>query len=135
MRSRISRDLKLGARRDQIGHIDGDAGKDCQDHHEKQVQYRNRTGFVPGKRLLRFEHITDNIQKEITVFLAKVMETSLTEEQTYEVRSMIRVVDELESVADYCESLAKYQNRCAQEKIILSQEAMKDIHEMHKKIH
>jgi phosphate:Na+ symporter len=80
--------------------------------------------------ILRSEKIVDEHQRDITLYLAKVMEANLTHEQSNEVRSLIRIADELESVSDYCESLARYKNRCIKEKITFSQAAIKDIVEM-----
>lgn len=58
-----------------------------------------------------YEQITDNIQKEVTVFLVKLQEVALTSKQSREAQIMIKVVDELESVADYLAGLANYTRR------------------------
>ncbi|EQC47619.1 Na/Pi cotransporter family protein [Bacteriovorax sp. Seq25_V] len=58
-----------------------------------------------------YERITDNIQKEVTVFLIKVQEVALSAKQSHEAQSIIKVVDELESVADYIANLANYTKR------------------------
>jgi phosphate:Na+ symporter len=47
------------------------------------------------------EKITDNIQKEITLFVCKIMERELTFDQSAKAQNMVRLADELESVADY----------------------------------
>ena len=60
-----------------------------------------------------YEQITDNIQKEITVFLIKLSENSLTTEESQLAQSLMRVADELESIADYIDRLAKYTERSA----------------------
>jgi phosphate:Na+ symporter len=54
-------------------------------------------------KIKNYENITDNMQKEITLFLGKVMERALTQKQSIQTRSLIRIADELESVADYLE--------------------------------
>ncbi len=58
-----------------------------------------------------YEQITDNIQKEVTVFLIKVQEVALSAKQSHEAQAIIKVVDELESVADYIANLANYTKR------------------------
>jgi len=58
-----------------------------------------------------YEQITDNIQKEITVFLIRVQEMPLNSDQSVFAQSLTRIADELESVADYLESLATYSER------------------------
>ncbi len=83
----------------------------------------------------KHEKITDNIQKEITLFLHKVIEVSLSPEQTTRVNSIIRTSDELESIADYCESLINYRKRLFEiidkftpESIMILSEYLKEVH-------
>ncbi len=64
-----------------------------------------------AEEVYRHEKITDNIQKEITLFLHKVIEVSLSPGQTLMVNGLMRTSDELESVGDYCESLVDYKKR------------------------
>lgn len=66
---------------------------------EKQIKTRD------------YEKITDNIQKEITVFLIKVQQMPLSKEESTTAQSYIRITDELESVADYLYYLALYSER------------------------
>jgi len=69
----------------------------------------------PGPKKLAkvndYERITDNIQKEVTVFLCKVMERPMSEHQSIESQSIIKIVDELESIADYLDRIANYKER------------------------
>lgn len=58
-----------------------------------------------------YEQITDNIQREVTVFLVKLQEVALTSRQSREAQTLIKVVDEFESVADYICGLANYTRR------------------------
>ena len=58
-----------------------------------------------------YEQITDNIQKEITVFLVKLFEVPLSAKESREAQSLMKVADELESVADYLTSLTVYSTR------------------------
>lgn len=62
-------------------------------------------------KILDYERITDNIHREITVFLCYVMEKPMSHQQSNQVQSMIRISDEVESVADYIERLAHYRER------------------------
>jgi phosphate:Na+ symporter len=62
-------------------------------------------------KLIDYERITDNIHKEITVFLCYVMEKPMSHHQSEQLQSMIKIADELESVADYIERLANYRDR------------------------
>ena len=69
--------------------------------------------YEPKKlaKIIDYERITDNIHKEVTVFLCYVMEKSMSHHQSEQVQSMIKITDELESVADYIERLANYRER------------------------
>lgn len=62
-------------------------------------------------KIIDYERITDNIHKEITVFLCYVMEKPMSHHQSEQVQAMIKIADELESVADYIERLASYRER------------------------
>jgi phosphate:Na+ symporter len=62
-------------------------------------------------KIRNYEQITDNIQKEVTVFAGKLMEKPLTHVQSVQTQAMIRIADEFESVADYLERLATYKVR------------------------
>lgn len=58
-----------------------------------------------------YERITDNIQKEVTLFLCKVMERPMSGEQSRHSQAMIKVADEFESIADYLERIVNYKAR------------------------
>ncbi|MGE3611604.1 MAG: Na/Pi cotransporter family protein [Bacteriovoracaceae bacterium] len=62
-------------------------------------------------KIIDYERITDNIHKEITVFLCYVMEKPMSHHQSEQVQAMIKISDELESIADYIERLANYRER------------------------
>jgi phosphate:Na+ symporter len=62
-------------------------------------------------KIIDYERITDNIHKEITVFLCYVMEKPMSHHQSSQLQAMIKITDELESVADYIERLANYRDR------------------------
>jgi hypothetical protein len=64
-------------------------------------------------KIIDYERITDNIHKEITVFLCYVMEKPMSHHQSEQIQSMIKIADELESVADYIERLAKLMSTLA----------------------
>ena len=58
-----------------------------------------------------YERITDNIQKEVTLFLCKVMERPMSSEQSRHSQALIKVADEFESIADYLERVVNYKAR------------------------
>lgn len=56
-------------------------------------------------KIKSYEQISDNIQKEVLVFVCKLMEKKLSSHQTLQAQSHIRISGELESIADYLEHL------------------------------
>ena len=62
-----------------------------------------------------YEELTDTMQREITVFLVQVLEKRLTSEQAEEIRRIIRIADELESIADYLEKIIFNSDRFREE--------------------
>jgi len=69
-------------------------------------------------KIVDYERITDNIHKEMTVFLCYVMEKPMSHHQSEQVQALIKITDELESVADYIERLANYRDRFKEETIM-----------------
>lgn len=79
--------------------------------------YNQTRGYLEAPRaevkekVASYEQITDNIQKEVTVFLCKVMEKPMSEAQSLKSQGLIKIVDELESIADYLERVVNYKSR------------------------
>ncbi|MBN2640625.1 MAG: Na/Pi cotransporter family protein [Victivallales bacterium] len=74
-------------------------------------------------KVKEIEDITDVMQKEITLFLSKVMLIELNEQQIHDVNAMTRICDELESICDYCYNIVKYRERLAENDIPLKKES------------
>ena len=89
----------------------------------------------PGKdskireRILKKEKVTDSIQHEITVFMSQAMAGVLTTSQTEEIRNLIRLANEIESIADYCERMANYRRRMQRLQVKMPEEALASINE------
>jgi phosphate:Na+ symporter len=62
-------------------------------------------------KIKNYEAITDNIQKEILVYLVKLQQRRLTEDQSNEAQSYMQMADEYESIADYIEKLVFYASK------------------------
>ena len=76
-------------------------------------------GMAPEKlaKVREYERITDNIQKEVTLFLCAVMEKPMTSAQTRQTAATIKIADELESITDYLERIVTYKSRLKSEDI------------------
>lgn len=57
------------------------------------------------EKVLKYEKVTDNIKQEIFDFLEQVMKVSLSESQGMQVRALLRMSNELESIADRCKQI------------------------------
>lgn len=72
---------------------------------------------TPGllKKVSDYEQVTDNMQTEVTVYLCHVMEKPLSDRQSLKTQAIIKIVDELESIADYLERIVNYKDRFNQD--------------------
>ena len=78
---------------------------------------------VDEKRIAVLEKQESNVdllQKEISDFLVNLSQTSITEEMSREVGSMLNLVNDLERLSDHCEHLWKLVERKEDEKISFS---------------
>jgi len=76
------------------------------------------------------EDLTDVLQKEITNFLVSLSQTSITQESSREIASMMHMVNDLERVGDHCENLWLLSQRKLEQKITFSEIAMSEIAEI-----
>ena len=79
------------------------------------------------KKVNKLEDITDRIQYEMTIFLGKVMEVRLTSEETNKVKAILRMADELESIADYSASIVKYAKRAYEDNLDFDEQTKAEI--------
>ncbi|MBK8206678.1 MAG: Na/Pi cotransporter family protein [Planctomycetes bacterium] len=79
------------------------------------------------KRVDHLEQVTDNIQMEVTLFITDVLQLPMTAEQAKRAYALIRISDEMESVADYCQNLAKYRARMFRDGLKLSDAANREL--------
>ncbi|MCK5883958.1 MAG: Na/Pi cotransporter family protein [Bacteriovoracaceae bacterium] len=58
-----------------------------------------------------YEQITDNIQKEVSVFICKLLERPLSADESKKSQGLVRIASELESIGDYLEKLTFFKAR------------------------
>lgn len=88
--------------------------KDIVDRMFNRVDEYLNNGSTDPRTLAKikdYERITDNIQKEITFFILKLMENRLNERESLRAQALVRSADELESIADYLDKLATSKTR------------------------
>jgi phosphate:Na+ symporter len=72
------------------------------------------------------EYALDVLQKEITQFLVRVTQEAISPEESKEVRSLIRMTNNLERVGDAVEDVAEMIEKLFERNLALSNEGMKD---------
>lgn len=80
-----------------------------------------------AKQINHYEDVADNMQSEITHFLSRVQESSMSQEATELSFAIMRAADELESITDYAASIVRYRDRLQNERQNFSAEALQDL--------
>ena len=83
-------------------------------------------------RIEKYEDITDNMETEIARYLEEVSDGHLSDETKAKIRSMMRLVGELESIGDSCYKLARIVRRKQSSKTDFTAEQDAELHEMMK---
>ncbi len=81
-----------------------------------------------SKKVRKYENITDHLQMEIAVFLSRVMEAPMSREESNRVNAILRMSDELESIADYSLSIVIYVERTFSEEYNIDKETKSEIY-------
>jgi len=79
------------------------------------------------ERINHLEDITDNIEEEMINFITALLTSPVTQGQSTRSYTLIRMADELESIADSLQSLSIYRSRLFKRKEDFSAEAWEDI--------
>ena len=103
-----------------------DMGKDLMHIDPKSAEYS-----ALYSRLEKYEEISDRMELEIAGFLNKVAEGRLSPEGKMRVAGMLRIISEIESIADGCFNIAKTLTRKNQAHVKFSEEVVKEIDMMY----
>jgi len=82
------------------------------------------------KKIRKYEKITDRIDTEITKYLTRVSESKLSHEGTEQVRNMLKIVDNLESIGDAVRAMSINIYKKNQDGIYFIQEIRNNLHTM-----
>ena len=86
------------------------------------------------EEILTLENHIDLLEKEISSFVVRVSQYSITIEQSQEISVMLQRINELESIGDQCESLLRLIRRKYDEKLEFSESANEQILEISGKV-
>ena len=81
-------------------------------------------------RLEKYEEISDRMEIEIGKFLNRVAEGRLSPEGKRRIAGMLRIISEIESIADGCYNVGRTVNRQHQNHVEFDESVMKEIDEM-----
>jgi len=92
----------------------------------------NRKDFVKlEEKIAKYEKISDNIEVEIAAYLTKILANhDITAASSRQIRSMFRIIDEIESIADSCFNIMKTISKKSETKITFSHEQRESIKKM-----
>ncbi|HJN05138.1 MAG TPA: PhoU domain-containing protein, partial [Bacteroidales bacterium] len=71
------------------------------------VEENSKKNYKLLARVEKYEEITDNIELEIAIYLTKVSEGEISHESSKKIRAMLKIIDDMESVADAIYQLSK----------------------------
>lgn len=102
------------------------------DHIRKAVENSGNEGtFRPWKeKLVKYEEISDRIEYEVVNFLNKVSRDHLSDDTKLHIKSLYRIVGELESLGDSGDAISRLIDRAIQHGQKLSKEHEDGIYEM-----
>lgn len=63
------------------------------------------------KKIIKYEEITDRFEIEISEYLKKVSQNNLSKNSSIEVHSILRIIDNLESIGDICYQISQFHQR------------------------
>ncbi|MBU4278635.1 MAG: Na/Pi cotransporter family protein [Proteobacteria bacterium] len=105
-----------------------------------QVMYRDVTEVMFNRKLENLarwkqsEEALDNLQKAITDFLVQVSQGAITDTESREINSLLRMVNNIERVGDATENLAELTEEMVENKLELAERGMEDYRTMRNKV-
>lgn len=82
------------------------------------------------KKISKYEQITDNMDFEIANYLTSITEGELSRDGSRKIRAMLKIIDDLESIADTIYQISLVINNKNQAKITFSQQQRDALNEM-----
>lgn len=81
----------------------------------------NEEAFVKNySRIQKYENISDRMEVEIANYLTKVSDGRLSDESKHQIHMKMRVISEIESVADSCYNLSRTMQRAKEQGLVLT---------------
>ena len=69
------------------------------------------------RKIRKYEEITDSFEIEISQYLTKIAQNNLSKKSHSEVHSILRIIDNLESIGDICFQISQFHERRLEDKL------------------
>jgi len=99
----------------------------CLEMLEESIAFMKNPDDRKLPALKKKEELTDLLQKEITEFLVAISQKSISQKISTEIRSVLRMVNNLERIGDLCENLWELGMRKKEQKIEYSEIGTKEL--------
>ncbi len=87
------------------------------------------------RKIVKYEQISDNIEVEIATYLTRILENSdVTGVSSRRIRSMYKIIDEIESIADCAHNIMRTVKRKRETKTRFTREQYKSLNQMFDKV-
>ncbi len=83
--------------------------------------------YTVTQNIISLETLTDNLEREISSFLVRVIRHSSSSDLSEEISEILDIVSNLERIGDHCELLMKLQNRLHEQNLSFTESARDDI--------
>lgn len=104
-------ELAMGQAKDEIVHF-AQISRNGLGYAKSAIEAKNEDEFeVYRKKLVKYEEIADRIEYEIASFLSSLPKDSISEKSLIEIKSMYKIIGELESLGDAGEAISRILTR------------------------
>jgi phosphate:Na+ symporter len=79
------------------------------------------------KKIYKCEEQSDNLEREITEYITRIAENDLTEANSRKIRAMLKITDDMESIADQCMQMERTIRKKNEAKAWFTQEMREDL--------
>ncbi|KAF0201427.1 MAG: hypothetical protein FD170_2744 [Bacteroidetes bacterium] len=97
---------------------------------EYLIEKREQKSEKIQKRLYKSEEQADELEREITDYITRIAENDLSEANSRKVRAMLKITDDLESIADQCLQMERTIRRKNEASAWFTQEMRDDLFEL-----
>jgi phosphate:Na+ symporter len=97
----------------------------------KSIMEKTGGDSILEEKLFRREHILDQMQKEVVLFLSKLLAGEVPHKVSDEARGQIRMADEYETLSDYQANVLKGLIKLRKNELTISPEGLEDLKQLH----